>query len=69
MTLPEAVEKLQWQCHGNTLRAVNPTPLHISLTQLHINGQNVDADMVNPRMANARLRCRSKKLATSILTG
>lgn len=48
MTLPEAVEKLQWQCHGNTLRAVNPTPLHISLTQLHINGQNVDADMVNP---------------------
>lgn len=48
MTLPEAVEKLQWQCHGHTLRAVNATPLHISLTQLHINGQNIDADMINP---------------------
>lgn len=49
INLPDAVAKLQWQCHGTTLRAINPTALHISLTQLHVNGRDVDADMVNPR--------------------
>lgn len=48
INLPDAVAKLQWQCHGTALRAVNPTALHISLTQLHINGREVDADMVSP---------------------
>lgn len=48
ITLPEAVEQLQWQCHGATLRAINPTALHISLTQLKVNGHEVDADMLGP---------------------
>ena len=51
----EAKDKLQWAVGasdqgGAVLKVANPTPFHISLTTLNINGgqQVIDADMVAP---------------------
>lgn len=48
ITLPEAAEKLQWQCKGNHVHVTNSTALHVSLTSISVNGRSSDADMVNP---------------------
>lgn len=45
----EAPKSLTWSISGNELWVNNPTPYHVSLTDVTINGKKTEIDMVNPK--------------------
>jgi len=44
----DAIQALIWSGDGNTISAKNPTPYHVSLVTVTVNGKHIEGDMVAP---------------------
>ena len=45
----EAVNSVTWVVKGKKIEATNPTPFHVSLVDLTINGKKHDGEMIPPK--------------------
>lgn len=49
----DAPKALTWSAQGNRIQASNPTPYHVSLVSLTLNGKKIEGEMIEPRAAKS----------------